>query len=144
MLKKIQNLHEKLAPHYLYVAWAFSLIGMIGSLFFSEILKFAPCTLCWYQRIAMYPLVIILGLGIIKRDRNAKDYALPLAIIGFAFSIYQNLLIWGIIPEAIAPCIAGVSCTTKYISYFGFITIPFLALLAFIGIIVALIFHKEK
>ena len=113
----------------------------MGSLIFSEILKFPPCVLCWYQRIAMYPLVVILAVGIWKKDKNTPLFVLPLSIAGMIIALYHNLLYYNIIPEATAPCVQGISCTTKFIEWFGFITIPFLSLSAFVVITAAVIAH---
>jgi len=121
------------------VAFVQALVAMAGSLYFSEIRNFPPCILCWYQRIAMYPLVAILGVALYTDDENVPKYALPLSVIGMGIAIYHNLLYYGIIPESAAPCRLGVSCTTQYISYFGFVTIPFLSLVAFTLITACLI-----
>lgn len=121
--------------YLLYIAFAQAFVAMLGSLFFSEILKFPPCVLCWYQRIFLYPIVFILAIGIMRKDKNVSYYVLPLALIGFAISIYHNLLYWKILPESAAPCLLGVSCTTKFIEWAGFVTIPFLSMLAF-GVII--------
>ena len=126
----------------LYIAWITAVASMAGSLYFGEILGLAPCVLCWYQRIAMYPLVLIIGIGIVKKDRHFYDYALPLSIIGGAIAFYQNLLYYGVISERFVPCTFGVSCTTKYIHLLGFIDIPLLSLVSFIIITVALLIHK--
>lgn len=115
---------------FLYIAWFQALIATIGSLYFSEILKYPPCILCWYQRITIYPLVLFLAVGIIRRSRDIAYYVLPLSLTGWAISLYHNLLYYKLIPESAAPCLAGVSCTTKFIEYFGFITIPFLSFVA--------------
>lgn len=119
-------------------AWIQSLIAMVGSLYFSDVMKLPPCVLCWYQRICMYPLVIILGVGFLGKRLDALIYALPLAAIGWFISSYHNLLYYNIIPESAAPCVSGVSCTTIYFEWFGIITIPLLAWLAFTIIIVLL------
>lgn len=111
-----------------------AIIATLGSLYFSEVMNLPPCVLCWYQRIAMYPLVIILAMGIIRKSRDIIICVIPLSVIGLAISIYHNLLYWNIIPESVAPCKAGISCTTKFFEWFGFITIPFLALTAFMVI----------
>jgi disulfide bond formation protein DsbB len=118
----------------LYAAFIQALIATLGSLYFSEVRKFPPCVLCWYQRICMYPLVLILAVGIWRNDKKVTAYVLPLSIIGGLIAIYHNLLYYNILPEAAAPCRLGFSCTTKFIEYFGFITIPFLSLVAFIVI----------
>ena len=128
----------------LYIAWAISLLAMLGSLYFSNVRDFPPCVLCWYQRICLYPLVIILGVGILKRDfKNIAAYVLPLSIIAMLIGIYHNLLYYNVIPEAIAPCTAGVSCTTKFIEYLGFITIPLLSLIASTSITVLMLVHRK-
>lgn len=127
-----------------YAAWIIALVAAIGSLFFSEVMQLPPCVLCWYQRIAMYPLVLIIGIGIVSRDSRMKSYALPLALIGLAISIYHNLLYYGILPESITPCAEGVSCNSRQIEWLGFITIPLLALAAFTGIAFCLLFYETK
>ena len=127
-----------------YCAWIIALVATIGSLFFSEVMQLPPCVLCWYQRIAMYPLVIIIGVGIITRDKGFKNYALPVCLIGLAISVYHNLLYYGLIPESITPCAEGVSCTSRQIEWLGFITIPLLALTAFVSVSLCLLFYKSK
>lgn len=134
---------KKYKKYFLYTAWIQSLIAMFGSLYFSEIQKFPPCILCWYQRIFMYPLTILIAVGILRKDKNIPYYVLPLSIIGTAIAFYHNLLYMNIIPESLAPCAAGVSCTTKFIEFFGFVTIPFLSLCGFLVIdICMLLFLK--
>ena len=92
----------------------------------------------------MYPLVIIIGTGIILRDKRWKIYSLGFAVIGLAISVYHNLLYYKIIPDSITPCTAGVSCTTKQIEWLGFITIPLLGLVAFAAVTVCLLLFKAK
>ncbi len=124
-----------------YIAWVQALVAMSLSLFFSEILHLPPCILCWYQRICMYPLVAILAVGILRKDKNVPFYVLPLSIIGLLIAIYHNLLYYHILPESVAPCTQGVSCTTKLIEIFGFITIPLLSLIAFAMITICMILY---
>lgn len=114
----------------LYIAWATAFVAMLGSLFFSEVLNYPPCVLCWYQRIALFSTFFILTVGILIKDVKVYLYVLPLTVIGLGVSIYHNLLYYKILPEALAPCVAGISCTTKYINWFGFVTIPLLSLIA--------------
>ena len=90
----------------------------------------------------MYPLVLIIGSGILTQDARMRFYALPLCTSGLIISIYHNLLYYGILPESIIPCSAGVSCTSRQIEWLGFITIPLLALLAFGCLAVCLLFYK--
>ena len=127
-----------------YVAWLTALVAMAGSLFFSEVMDLPPCILCWYQRIAMYPLVVIIGVGIVMRDARWKYYALPLALVGLAISVYHNLLYYHIIPESISPCKEGVSCTTVQIEWLGFITIPLMGLTSFILVSALTFFYKPS
>jgi disulfide bond formation protein DsbB len=122
----------------LYGAFAVSLAAMLGSLYFSEIAHFPPCVLCWYQRICMYPLVLIIGYSIYLRNRLVVWPAFVLASVGWLIGLYHNLLYYEILPEAAAPCIAGVSCTTKFIEWFGFVTIPLLSFMGFTIILIAL------
>jgi disulfide bond formation protein DsbB len=134
----------KLKAKLIYLAWVQALTATLGSLFFSEILKLAPCVLCWYQRIAMYPLVVILTVGILLRDTRLKFYALPLSLTGLGISIYHNLLYYKFIPESIAPCTTGISCTTRQIEWLGFVTIPLMALIAFTVTSLSLLLYKPK
>lgn len=124
-----------------YLAWAQALLATAASLFLSEVLGYPPCVLCWYQRIAMYPLVPLIAAGILRRDRGIHLYVLPLSVIGLAIALYHNLLYIGIIPEAASACRAGVSCTTRFFEWFGFITIPFLSLTAFALITIAMLLY---
>jgi len=125
-----------------YAAWVTALFASAGSLFFSEVMELPPCVLCWYQRIAMYPLVLVIGTGIAMRDARWKFYALPLAIAGLAVAVYHNLLYYGILPESISPCREGISCTTVQIEWLGFITIPVLALVSFLAVTVFTLFYR--
>jgi disulfide bond formation protein DsbB len=128
----------------LYLAWGVSLAAMLGSLYFSNVRQFPPCVLCWYQRICMYPLVVILAVGILKKDKNLAYYVLPLSLAGLGISFYHNLLYYKILPESLSPCVAGISCTTKFIEYFGFVTIPFLSFAAFLIINIAMFIHMKS
>jgi disulfide bond formation protein DsbB len=107
---------------------------MLGSLYFSEILHLPPCVLCWYQRIALYPLVVLIPIGLWRKISDLPYLILGLTLPGLVISVYHNLLYWKILPESFAPCVQGVSCTTRFVEFGGFITIPFLALLAFVVI----------
>ena len=143
-MKKLMTLLSKYA---LYLAFLQAWIATLGSLYFSEIAKFPPCVLCWYQRICLYPLVAILTVGILRRDQKVYLYVLPLSITGSIIAVYQNLLYYNIIPESIKPCEQGISCTTKYIEWFGFVTIPLLSLTTFLIIsilMIIMIVYKAK
>ncbi|NEW08788.1 disulfide bond formation protein B [Paenibacillus sp. SYP-B3998] len=115
----------------MYISWFIALIATLGSLYFSEIMNFLPCKLCWYQRILMYPLVILLGIAAVRRDYKLTIYALPLTIWGACISIYHVLLQSGVFHEDATAC-GPVPCDVDYLNWFGFITIPMLAGTAFI------------
>jgi disulfide bond formation protein DsbB len=127
----------------LYIAWIVSIVATLGSLYFSEIRGFVPCELCWYQRILMYPLTLILGIGTFQNDISVKKFVLPLAITGWCISLFHYLVqkVPGF--AVIKPCANGVPCSAQYINWFGFITIPFLALIAFSIIISLMLLLKS-
>ncbi len=127
-----------------YAAWVLALFSTAGSLFFSEVMDLPPCVLCWYQRIAMYPLVLIIGIGIVTKDVRWRVYALPLALIGLVISVYHNLVYYGVVPESLTPCTQGVSCSERQIEWFGIITIPLMGLLSFFAITLAIILFRPK
>ncbi len=134
-----------LRKNIVYIAFAQALVATLGSLYFSEIEHLVPCVLCWYQRILMYPLVVLLAVGILKKDAHLPYYVLPLSVSGFLIALYHYLLQLGVIPESAAPCIAGISCASRLVQWFGFITIPFLSLVAFAVITVSMVFFiKQK
>lgn len=133
----------------IFGAWVVAFVATLGSLFFSEIMGFPPCVLCWYQRICMYPLVLLLIASLYPVNKSIFKFTLPLPIIGILISIYHNLLYYKIIPASASPCSKGISCTTTFINWAGFITIPLLALIAFSIILVLQIItyrnlHNEK
>lgn len=132
-----------LKRNLLYIALIQAIVAVLGSLYFSNIRNFPPCVLCWWQRIFMYPIVLTLIIGIIRRDRLVHLYVLPAAIIGWSIALYHSLLYYKIIPDTLAPCSTGVSCTTKYLEYFGFVTIPLLSFIAFSVIILCMYGHAR-
>lgn len=125
-----------------YFVWLLALVSAAGSLFFSEIMDLPPCVLCWYQRIAMYPIVIIVGLGILTNDRSWRMYSLALALAGLAIAAYHNLIYYGVIPESLTPCTQGVSCSERQIEWFGLITIPLMGLASFLTISILLFVYR--
>jgi disulfide bond formation protein DsbB len=128
----------------IFICWLIAAISSLGSLFFSEVMEFAPCALCWYQRIFMFPLVLVLLIGLFPLDQNVFKYALPIASVGWAFAFYHFLVYSGFIPERLQPCREGVSCSETYIDLFGFLTIPMLSLLSFTAIIILLLIYKRR
>ena len=129
--KALDSVFGFLRENILYLAWIQACIATLGSLYFSEVMDLPPCVLCWYQRILMYPLSLIIAIGIWRRDSALYLYVLPLSTLGLGIATYHNLLYYGILPKSIQPCLLGVSCTTRQIEWLGFITIPMMSLLAF-------------
>lgn len=135
---------ELMRRNVLYLAWLVAVVATLGSLYFSEIKGFIPCELCWYQRILMYPLSLLLGIAAFYDEHSIKKYVLPLSILGMLVSSfhYMEQKIPGF--AAIKPCMQGVPCSAQYINWFGFVTIPFLALTAFTLITVLLLVFRRK
>ncbi|MCL1631524.1 disulfide oxidoreductase [Sporolactobacillus sp. CPB3-1] len=131
--------------YFLLFSWIVAIIATGGSLFFSEVMHWTPCTLCWYQRILMYPLVIILGLAYLRNDRFIRIYVLSISVPGFVLACYHYAL--QMLPpfSAIAVCSPDNSCSEKTFAIFGFITIPFLSGTAFLLITLGmLMIHKNS
>ncbi|MDX1806806.1 MAG: disulfide oxidoreductase [Paenisporosarcina sp.] len=124
MTKKSENI--------LMFMWVVSLTATMGSLFFSEIRGYEPCELCWIQRIFMYPLVLILGVAYVQKNTRIAVTTAIFSVIGGAISLYHYGLQKVSFLSENAPACGRVSCTGEYINIFGFITIPFLALTAFV------------
>lgn len=139
------NKKSSFQEYILYFAWVVALVATLGSLYFSEIKGFIPCEFCWYQRILMYPLVIIIGLAVFEQNRNIKKYVLPFSVIGMGVSFYQYLMqkVPGFAPAK--ACVGGIPCDGQYINWLGFITIPLLAFIAFTLItVLMIILRKDK
>ncbi|MFS0783251.1 disulfide oxidoreductase [Bacillus sp. 1P06AnD] len=127
---------QKKKENVLFLAWAAAVIATLGSLYLSEILHFEPCKLCWFQRIAMYPLTIILGIAYVKKHWQISLYTMVLSAAGGLVSLYHYSIQMIPLLKENTPACGRVSCTEDYFSLFGFITIPFMALTAFIIIFV--------
>lgn len=112
--------------------WVVALIAAAGSLYFSEVRGYIPCTLCWVQRIFMYPLVLVIGVAYVQKNVRIAVTTLIFSVIGGCISLYHyGLQKLDFLADS-APSCGQVPCTGEYINWLGFITIPFLALLAFI------------
>lgn len=123
----------------LLAAWVVSLTATLGPLFIGEVMGQAPCNLCWYQRIFMFPLALILLVACLKQDAGVWRYAGPLVAAGFGFAVYHSLHYVGVIPEPIVQCGIGPSCSSAGMNLFGWLPIPFLSVTAF-GVIGVLLF----
>ena len=128
----------------IFVCWLIATTGTLGSLFFSEVMALKPCVLCWYQRIFMYPLVVIFLVGLFPLDHSVFRYAFPIAVIGLGFAVYHYLLYSGYIPEGLQPCDKEASCAEINLELFGFITIPMLSILSYTTIITLLIIFRNR
>ena len=118
----------------LYAAWAVALAASLGALFIGEVMGQTPCLLCWYQRIFMFPLALILAVAAFRADRQVWRYALPLSLIGAAVAGFHSLLYFGLVPERIEPCGVRLSCASADMTIFGSLPLPLLSLLAFAAI----------
>jgi len=127
----------------IFACWLLAATGTLGSLFFSEVMDLKPCVLCWYQRIFMYPLVVIFLVGLFPLDRSVFRYAFPLALIGWIFAVYHYLLYSGYVPQGLQPCGQENSCARISLELLDFITIPMLSILSYTAIIVLLLLFRN-
>jgi disulfide bond formation protein DsbB len=129
---------------YLFAAWLVATASTLAALFLSEVMGVAPCALCWYQRVFMFPLAFVLAAGLFPPDGKVVRYAAPLAVAGWLVALVHVLLTKGFIPETMTPCTQGIPCSRVEVEWFGFITIPLLSLLSFSAIGLALgAFHYK-
>lgn len=128
----------------LFFAWLIVLAGVFTSLYFGEILKFKPCPLCWYQRIALFPLAIILGIAVYKNDLGIVPYGITLASIGFIVALYQVLSQMFPFLDLDGICGPSDDCGAPIFTLFGFMTLPMLSAIGFFLIFIFLSFAKQK
>jgi disulfide bond formation protein DsbB len=133
---------EAMAPIGLPLAWLVALTCTLGSLYFSEVAHFVPCRLCWYQRIAMYPLALILGIATFRRDDAIRRYAIPVAAVGAAVSIYHVQL--ERFPDQQSFCAVEAPCNLPPVEQFGFVTLAVMALCGFAAIIALLAVARSR
>jgi len=132
---------------WIFIAWLVATVSTLGALFLGEVMGYTPCVLCWHQRIAMFPLVLVLAAGLFPFDPRVVHYALPLAVAGWLLAAFHLALVAGWIPESIKPCQQGVPCSDVQITWFGFVTIPLLSVVAFsiiAGLLLATKLRGEK
>lgn len=133
---------SSIGPSFL-LAWAMAVVATLGALFVGEVMGQAPCVLCWYQRIAMFPLALVLGIAAYRGDAGAGIYALYLAVIGGGIAGFHSLLYAGLVPETIEPCGTGPSCASADMTILGGLPLPFLSLAAFVAITVLLLLARK-
>ena len=129
---------------FVFIAWLVASVSTLGALFLGEVMGYTPCMLCWYQRICMFPLVLILAAGLFPFDRRVVRYALPLALAGWLLAIFHWAVASGLVPERVTPCSQGVPCSVEQVTWFGFLTLPMLSVLAFSLIIALLLLTPFK
>jgi hypothetical protein len=140
--RSLDGLRSSVGSSAVLAAFAVSTLATLGSLYFSEVAHFEPCRLCWYQRIAMYPLVVILGIVAVRRDPGVRRYAMPIAVIGALIATYHYALEW--LPWLdTGACSAATPCTIVWFRELGFISLPYLALSAFL-LILALLWLPDE
>lgn len=140
--KLIKKIIQTLSSNSLSFAFLVSVVVTLGSLFLSEVAHFIPCKLCWFQRIFMYPQVLILGIATFTNDFGVRKYIIPLSLVGLAIAIYQYALQMSPIP---LPCTDEIaSCAAKQFTEFGYVTIPMMSATAFLLILMLMILGKRK
>lgn len=127
----------------LWLAFLVALTATVGSLYFSEVADFVPCRLCWFQRIAMYPLTVILLVAAIRGDRNVRWYVAPIAALGGLVSAYHYLVEWRPSLEGGA-CGVGPSCADVWFRELGFVSLAFMALSGFFAILVLVMPNRRR
>lgn len=115
----------------LFLVWILATISTLASLFFSEVIKLPVCVLCWYQRIAMYPLALILPLALFPFDTKVIRYAGILVLFGWLTALFHVLLVAGYIPKSVQPCVQDIPCSETHLNLFGFLNMPMMSLLTF-------------
>ncbi len=118
------------------LTFAVAAVATAGSLYFSESAGYVPCRLCWFQRIAMYPIAVVAFVALVRRDRGARWYTLPLAAIGAVISTYHVLIEWGWVNDSESCALFGPSCADVWFESFGFVTLALMAWAGFVSIIV--------
>jgi disulfide bond formation protein DsbB len=129
--------------YLLFCVWIIATSGTLTSLFFSEVVQVPICVLCWYQRIALYPLVVMLPLALFPYDAKIICYTSPLVILGWFTALFHVLVVAGIVPKSVQPCVQGIPCSETYVNLLGFLNIPVMSLITF-TIIGVLLFLSKK
>ena len=133
--------------HVVSLLFAVSLVAVIGSLSYSEIIGFVPCDLCWIQRMFMYPQAILAFIGLVKKEKSIVSYLFVLSIIGGFVALYHSLIHWRLISGSFLACTSSLTapCAKVYVLEYGYITIPFMAFSMFVYLIaITLIYYKSK
>jgi len=147
VIKPIKNLRNAvmdiITPNARIMAFTVALFSMAGSLFYSEIAKYPPCVLCWWQRIFAYPQVLLIAMGIMKDDKHVADYSMAMSVAGFAVSAYQYYIQVG--GHQLFRCDAngGASCVTRFPLEFGYVRLPMMGMTAFAALFILMWMTKR-
>lgn len=131
--KTLMDLKSYFQKNSILFSFLIATVATIVSLIYSEIILLAPCNLCWYQRVFIYPLSIMFLIALIKKDSRVRIYALPLAVIGVLIALYHYIIQMFNL-SSFCDITSAVPCSTRYVFEFGYITIPLMSLTAFIMI----------
>jgi disulfide bond formation protein DsbB len=135
-------IRTELASVALPVAFLVAATATAGSLYYSEVAHYTPCELCWYQRIAMYPLSLMLLIAAVRRDVGVSRYVVPQAVAGAAIAIYHYQL--QLFPDQGSTCDSANPCTFQWVDEFGFVSIPFMSLAGFLAIIALVVTARSS
>jgi disulfide bond formation protein DsbB len=138
MINKIDGVLKQYSQWILPLGFLMALGATVASMFLSSVFDLVPCQLCWYQRVIMFPIPLILGVAILRRDHLVHLYALPFTVLGAIVALYHSLLQWGVVGESSLTCNGTISCADAEVELLGFLTIPFGAFLIFVGLTIVM------
>lgn len=145
--KKESRLYDRtwsfLRRHAVVFAFFLVLSGVLLSLYYSDIVKYVPCKLCWYQRIILFPQLLFIGIAMLKKDKSIFAYLLPLNVLGASVSAYHYSI--QVLPNALPSCsVEGISCSASPFFVFGYITIPMMVLTTFLILIILCLAARDR
>lgn len=132
--KKPHHILDRVTAWLLWLGLGIATMAIIASLVYSSIIGYQPCVLCWWQRVLIYPQVVLYAIALFTQDKKVFRYTLALSLIGLGFALYHNYIDFG--GTELISCGTGVSCTMRYVYEFGFVTIPFMSLMSLIALTV--------
>lgn len=140
------KIYSFIHSHILKVVFWSAFVASVGSLIYSNIIGFPPCDLCWWQRVLLYPQVLLAGMAMWKKDKTLIEYIFPMSIIGAVVALYQSAVQWGLLTSSVLNCVSvGGECAKVYVNEFGYITIPFMSFSIFVYLIaLKMIFYKSR
>lgn len=142
---RLDEAEEMLRRFYREAAFGVAFIATSGSLYMSEIMEWTPCRLCWYQRIMVYPISLIIPVALVAEKEDVRDYVIPFTLIGIPISLYHYSIQRIEQFESAGCSIYEVACTTEHAFYFGYINVPFMALTAMVTVLLIMwLFASEK